>query len=1478
MTEPSSTGIGGDMFCLFYDAHKKKVRALNGSGRSSKNNTLAQMRSDLGLKQGESGDIPPRSIHSVTTPGAAAGWVDTVEHFGSGKLSLEQILTPAIELGEEGFPVTELASVFWRESEKMIKKASPNFGEILKSDEKAPDGKRAPLPGEIMKNPTLANTFRLLAKHGKEGFYSGPVAEALVKVVQDLGGHFTMDDLTFHVQQGSEEVEAIKLRFNGQHIGKIFNHPVDGQPGSSADEEGVDVWEHPPNGQGIVALMALGILEELERTSKIPTFQESDHNSAPYLHAIIEALRIAFADGNWFVADPSVSKVPTEGMLSRPYLAERAKLFNPEKASDIISHGSPAQNSCDTVYFAVTDKDGNAASFINSNYSGFGTCIIPQGCGFTLQNRGAGFSLEEKHPNVLAPRKRPYHTIIPALVTNASDGSLHTVYGVMGGFMQPQGHVQVLLNMLTFKYNPQAALDAPRLCIGAGTPDQGKVLDRMVYLEEGIGEDVAGELSRLGHESYLVRWVNVKAECTISWSIQAHKKSIRFGIFKHPGGGVAPTPKLPSSTFEAPPTPGLTPVDANHEPPVQRNGSSAAVEKLKSIGLKEISWHGACEANRVTTGHWDVRQDEGGMYGLVFDNTFSKQFSKTVTFVLTVYPTACPLPRNHQIQGRPAEKETNAHGGRSRIMKIGSRNSSDSISQTGALTAEPLDSSNELQAGHHGTQLSNRGSNFFTGVLHKRRRKRHQGFARRFFSLDFSTSTLSYYHDRNTAAIRGAIPLSLAAIGTNAQTRDISIDSGAEVWHLRALNANDFAAWKHALELARAPHSPISPEAQVRADGGCRSQSSVQTSLDDASEWAKVETLVNRIRESREIARHLAKDTDPRYLPLALPKPRFERKSTASSASESPSEQSLGQSFPGEGERKPFWKRKSSSDKTNAGFFRRSVSTQPITTSSSQSMPSTPNDLAIPGPASQTLASHAEESVHDHCLNLLQNLDSISSEFAILIEANQRRRVFPKPTPVSATSRYSIDTLGDSQEFFDAETGNSSQLLTIQHESDEDGGRLEREQDSDEDSASDVEGPPNDDPAAPQVAATSAYPPKPHSLTPLPAQWVKRRIAVPPPTVLPPSLIGFLRKNVGKDLSTISMPVSANEPLSLLQRASEQLEYSQLLDSAATAASQSSIYRLLCVTAFAISTISYSRVKERSTRKPFNPMLGETFEMVREDRGFRFVAEKVCHRPVRMACQAESEKWTFAQAPMPTQKFWGKSAELITEGRVRVVLHSTGDRFTWTPATCFLRNIIAGEKYVEPVGNMTITNEANGEHAIVTFKSKGMFSGRSEDVVVQTFDSYGDDLSLGLVGKWTSHLNVTENGSPKLEQGPMWQAEELLPDVGKRYGFTGFAAQLNEITALEKGKLAPTDSRLRPDQRLLEDNEFENSEALKGRLEEAQRKRRKEETDEWQPKWFKKVEGLESVEEVWRLNEGPEGYWERRSRGAWAGMERVFDD
>ncbi|KAI1081104.1 gamma-glutamyltranspeptidase [Whalleya microplaca] len=503
MTEPCSTGIGGDMFCLFYDAKTKKVSALNGSGRSGGKCTLERIRSSLGLKDGESGRIPMPSVHAVSVPGAAAGWVDTVERFGSGKVSLQQILAPAIELGEKGFPVSEGVAHFWKKSEAQIRTASPNGGEMLKSDPSAPDGVRAPNAGEIKKNPTLAQTFRALATEGKKGFYTGRIATELVKVVQDLGGHLELDDLAHHAETGSEPVEAISLKFRGQNIAQTLKDNVLGGGGDETPDLGLELWEHPPNGQGIVALMALGVLQELERAGTIPTWRPADFNSAQYLHAVIEALRIAFADASWFVTDPNVERVPSASLVSQPYLAERAALFNPEKASDILHHGSPALQSSDTVYFAAADAGGNAISFINSNYGGFGTCIVPRGCGFTLQNRAANFSLDAGHPNVLAPRKRPYHTIIPAAVTNLHDGSLHSVFGVMGGFMQPQGHVQVLLGQIVGGLSPQQALDAPRVCIGNGM-DRGGVLDRTVYVEEGMPAETVEGLRKLGHKVEIV--------------------------------------------------------------------------------------------------------------------------------------------------------------------------------------------------------------------------------------------------------------------------------------------------------------------------------------------------------------------------------------------------------------------------------------------------------------------------------------------------------------------------------------------------------------------------------------------------------------------------------------------------------------------------------------------------------------------------------------------------------------------------------------------------------------------------------------------------------------------------------------------------------------------------------------------------------------------------------------------------------------
>eukprot|EP00056_Hartaetosiga_gracilis_P010418 m.153573 g.153573 ORF g.153573 m.153573 type:complete len:514 (+) comp13310_c0_seq5:140-1681(+) len=447
-----SHGIGGDAFCLYFDAKTKKVHGINGSGRAPHRLSLDYVRA-----QGISGKkLPMRSALTVTVPGAPACWCDCVELFGTW--TMEQVLEQAIQMAEEGSPIHFVASHAWQKSEELLtNEKNRHGGDMLM------DGTHAPAEGEVMVLPHLANTFKRLAKEGKKGFYEGEVAQAIIDCVQENGGVMTAEDLQTHT---STVVEPISVEFGGKNV-----------------------YEIPPNGQGITALIALQILKQ-----HTDTLEKCEHNSAEYLHILIEAMRLAFADTTYYVADMDKEHVPVDELLSDEYASKRAKLIDMSKAQQDVDKGKPFASS-DTVYFTVVDDEGNACSFINSNYMGFGTGLVPKHCGFTLQNRGANFILEKGHPNCVAPNKRPYHTIIPALATNSDDDSLFMSFGVMGGFMQPQGHVQVLLNMLLFGMNPQEALDAPRFCIGPG--HEGVSSD--VCLEEGIDEKVFEALQAMGH-------------------------------------------------------------------------------------------------------------------------------------------------------------------------------------------------------------------------------------------------------------------------------------------------------------------------------------------------------------------------------------------------------------------------------------------------------------------------------------------------------------------------------------------------------------------------------------------------------------------------------------------------------------------------------------------------------------------------------------------------------------------------------------------------------------------------------------------------------------------------------------------------------------------------------------------------------------------------------------------------------------------
>ncbi|KAG7488126.1 hypothetical protein MATL_G00031040 [Megalops atlanticus] len=428
--------------------------SLSCSGRAPRALTL-DLLGELGFSENK----PPPAFHAlnVTVPGAAACWCDTIQLFGGNKLSLGDILHPAIELAERGFPVTEITAHHWAKWLKALEAAGKELGgDFLINNQ-------PPKHGQVFSNPALARTFQEVARHGKAGFYEGRIAEAIVDVISRNDGVISLEDLKNHT---STEVTPI-----------------------FTDYKGVRLWECPPNGQGIAALIALNILENFP-------IKDMGHNTTSYLHILAEALKLSLDDTLHFCADPDEVKVPVEGLLSKDYSHQRAQLIHMQKAS-VNGHGTPTGS--DTVYFSVVDKEGNACSFVNSNYMGFGTGLVPEGCGFSLQNRGANFSLDSSHVNHVGPEKRPYHTIMPAMLTDRTSSRLLCSFGVMGAFMQPQGHVQVLLNMLEFGMNPQEALDAPRIFVQYDKTSREWHLN----VEAGVEQGVAEELQSRGH---IVRW------------------------------------------------------------------------------------------------------------------------------------------------------------------------------------------------------------------------------------------------------------------------------------------------------------------------------------------------------------------------------------------------------------------------------------------------------------------------------------------------------------------------------------------------------------------------------------------------------------------------------------------------------------------------------------------------------------------------------------------------------------------------------------------------------------------------------------------------------------------------------------------------------------------------------------------------------------------------------------------------------------
>ena len=455
LMEPISNGVGGDLFAIVWDAKTKKLHGLNASGRSPQSLTLAKLREEL--RKLNRTTIPPRGSLPVSVPGAVDGWFELHRKFG--KLPMKELLQPAISYARNGFPVTEVIAEGWAINVKSLKDY-PNFAETF-----MPNG-RAPAKGEIFRNPLLANTLSAIAEGGRDAFYKGEIAQRIEKYMKANGGYLTAADMAAH---HSEWVEPVSTNYRGY-----------------------DVWELPPNTQGIAALQMLNILEAYD-------IKSMGFGSPEYLHLFVEAKKLAFEDRARFYADPEFSKIPLKTLLSKDYAAKRRPLINLEKAAleypvdKALEHG-------DTIYMTVADAAGNMVSLIQSNYRGMGSGMTPDGCGFIFQDRGELFSLKDGHPNVYAPGKRPFHTIIPAFVTK--DGKPWLSFGVMGGSMQPQGHVQIVVNLIDFGMNLQEAGDAPRARHeGSSEPTDEVMRDGgEVILEAGFSPETVKSLQARGHK------------------------------------------------------------------------------------------------------------------------------------------------------------------------------------------------------------------------------------------------------------------------------------------------------------------------------------------------------------------------------------------------------------------------------------------------------------------------------------------------------------------------------------------------------------------------------------------------------------------------------------------------------------------------------------------------------------------------------------------------------------------------------------------------------------------------------------------------------------------------------------------------------------------------------------------------------------------------------------------------------------------
>lgn len=852
-------------------------------------------------------------------------------------------------------------------------------------------------------------------------------------------------------------------------------------------------------------------------------------------------------------------------------------------------------------------------------------------------------------------------------------------------------------------------------------------------------------------KSFVVKWIQVPDNSTVIFQLKPIKRSINFSVYR----------SITSDIYSSSNSPHLKPTsDGSSGVPESNNSSATSLtrkrsnstlsleDKLKSSALVKVHSYGILQGNQLFKNEFKV--DKGGVFAFIFDNTFSKSYSKKVLFNKFFLELSHP------------ERPT--------------------------LTS----SSSSVNVQNHGQLHPNKGQ-YLQGFLLKKKRKKLQGFTKRFFILNFKYNTLSYYMNENSLKIRGEMPINLSTISAFKDENIFIIDSGMEIWTLKTLNKEDWDNWTNALNFIKfnssGPNTGISSNTATTVNSTAPPPSHAPPPPPTAY---------------TEVANIPEKDETVKEEHLISIDSKIQQLTNQFSALETQLDQ------------------RSLSDTRNQlkdlSTYVKSLLHHQSTKSRD---PLSPTATSI---FSQEFFDAQEQ--YDDIDNLAteedEDFSSIDNHVLLLPTTGQYRK----------SRNFQVDL-----------SSSSSSNASIE------GGII------------------------PSKSGASLL--ESDDLSPLPLSPVKRRDDIKKATSSPPSLLSFLRKNVGKDLSTISMPVSSNEPITILQKLAETFEYTHLLDEAF--AEKDLNIKILKIATFAISNLGVMRPKERNLRKPFNPILGETFELVREDLGFRLLAEKIHHKPQIFAINCESNEWDVSFCLNPEQKFWGKSVELINKGIVTLTFKATGEVYKWQQPTTLLKNIIAGDRYTEPANSISISSSI-GLKGIIEFKKPtgGIFSGgKSEELIIKVNGDKTKNYDLYVEGKWTSELILKSTKDKELNV-KIWQVSPLLPDFHHKYGFNKFTANLNDITAIEENKLPITDSRFRPDIKTYENGDVSTAERLKLEVEQKQRDRRKILSDANQihkPTFFQKVGDDEMDYEIIK---GANGYWERRKIQNWDGLTQLW--